>query len=1023
MRILEFIVRKKVLVGLLTVLIVALGSFAVVKLDKEIMPSVGMDGAFVAIDAGDMAAVDVERLITLPLEQRLGGIDGVDEIQSTTAIGSISIDLTIARGKSNEVMKDIEKEVNDMKAVQPEIKEAAAIQYGVRSNYEFFMDLSGNDLQSMSAFAKDVLEPRLEALKEVQDVQLSGVMEQEVSIKFIREAMKENGLDISQVAGLIAQANSESTLGELQDGRDTSLLRWNSKLADIDGVKRIEIPTAEGFIQLKDVADVTVVPLESSSFVWKNGAEELVFIQVGRAANVTQIDMAKAVRAEIQKIRDEGLVKGFTLNEMVAQADVVQESIDGVVGNILIGSIVAVAILLLFLRNVRATLIVAVSIPTSVLLTFLTVYMLGYSLNMLTLIGLGLGIGMMVDSSIVILESIYRQRELGLTKFEAVIAGTKEVAGAVFASMLTTIVVFLPIGFIGAGFGEILIILAIVVAITLISSVLVAFTLIPALSEKFLRYGGSRDSLKEGRIAKAYDAIVSWIVRKKRRSLLVIGLFFGLFASSLLLVNKIPMNVMPDVFNRYSEIVAVLETGVAPADKERIAQLMNEKMAKNDDVESSYVLDNGGNEMLIIVNMTKGESIVQEQKEVNEQILRSLRELRDTEPIRNVQLAMSEVSGAPVQVMIKGEDFDRLQGIAQDFMKELGKVEGIVGMMNSMERTSEEKRIVLNEKAIQDAGLSQLQVKQFIEQAFIEMLVGQMVLDGGNVPLMVSWDGGVDSDETLFDLEIPTMEGDKKLSEFLHLEAVRTPNEITHSGGERFITVSADIEGRDLGAVNRDVQKVMNEFNMPADYAIEVAGDMEEQQQLMMEMIKVLGIAIFFVYFVMAVQFNHLGHPLIVMSVIPMAIIGVIIGLFVTQMELNLLSGMGVIMLIGIVLNNAILLIDRTNQLRREGMSVEEALVEAGRNRVRPIFMTTLTTVGGMLPLALASGVSGNYQAPLATVLISGLLFATFITLLLVPSVYRLFTRNEKVVEREKSRSRKRLVRRAVDPITQINMK
>ncbi|MCM3638703.1 efflux RND transporter permease subunit [Sporosarcina luteola] len=1013
MRVLELIVKKKVLVGLLTVLIVALGSYAVLKLDKEIMPSVGMDGASVYIDAGDIAAVDVERFITSPLEQELAGIEGVEEVRSTTTVGSSSLDITIARGQSDKVMKNVDKAVNETKAEHSEIQEAVAMQYGVQQGYEFFMDLSGDNLQAMTAFAKEVLEPRLEGLKEVQDVHLSGVSEQELSIAFNRDEMKKHGLDISQVAGFIAQANSETTLGELQDG----IIRWNSQLENIDGVKRIEIPTAEGFIQLKEIADVTLATRENSSFVWKNGTKELVFIQVGRAANITQIDMAKAVRAEIQKIRDEGLVKGFTLNEMVAQADIIQESIDGVVVNILIGSIVAIAILLLFLRNVRATLIIAVSIPTSVLLTFLTVYMLGYSLNMLTLIGLGLGIGMMVDSSIVILESIYRQRELGLAKLEAVLAGTKEVAGAVFASMLTTIVVFLPIGFIGGGLGEFMIILAIVVAITLISSVLVAFTLIPVLSENFLRYRDIRDTRKESRFSKGYSAIVSWIVGKKRRCLLVIAVFFGLFAGSLFLVNKIPMTVMPDVFNRYSEIVVALETGVEPAEKERLAHLLNDKLARINDVESSYVLEGSVNELFVIVNMTKGDDMVLEQKEVNEQIVRLLREFQEAEPIRTVQLAMSEVSGAPVQVMIKGEDFGQLQAIAKDFMGQLGKVEGLVGMTNSMERTSEEQAIVLKEKAIEDAGLSQMQVKQFIEQAFIEMPVGQMMLGGENVPLVVSWESKTNTREALFDLEIPTMEGDKKLSNLLSLESVSTPNEITHISGERFITVSADIEGRDLGAINRDVQKVISEFTAPAGYAIDVAGDIEQQQQLMVEMLLVLGIALFLVYFVMAVQFNHLGHPLIVMSVIPMAVIGVIIGLFVTQMELNLLSGMGIIMLIGIVLNNAILLIDRTNQLRREGMTVQEALVEAGRNRVRPIFMTTLTTVGGMLPLALASGASGNYQAPLATVLISGLLFATFITLLLIPSVYRLFTKTEIVAEAVTAKRRKRVVTRLAEPV------
>src|SRR5690606_3427937 len=251
---------------------------------------------------------------------------------------------------------------------------------------------------------------------------------------------------------------------------------------------------------------------------------------------------------------------------------------------------------------------------------------------------------------------------------------------------------------------------------------------IPALSENFLRYSGARDTRKENRFGKGYNAIVSWIVGKKRRCILVIAVFLGLFVGSLFLVNKIPMTVMPDVFNRYSEIVVALETGVEPAEKERLAHLMNEKLAGIDDVESSYVLEGSGNELFVIVNMTKGDAIIHEQKEVNEQILRSLREFQETEPIRTVQSAMSEISGAPVQVMVKGEDFGQLQSIANDFMGQLGKVDGIVGVTNSMERTSEEKRIVLNEKAIADAGLSQMQVKQFIEQAFIEMPVGQMML-------------------------------------------------------------------------------------------------------------------------------------------------------------------------------------------------------------------------------------------------------------------------------------------------------
>jgi multidrug efflux pump subunit AcrB len=273
-----------------------------------------------------------------------------------------------------------------------------------------------------------------------------------------------------------------------------------------------------------------------------------------------------------------------------------------------------------------------------------------------------------------------------------------------------------------------------------------------------------------------------------------------------------------------------------------------------------------------------------------------------------------------------------------------------------------------------------------------------MTIDGENVPLAVKWTETTDTKASLLDLKVPTPDGEEILSTFIELNTIDSPNEINHIDGERYISISSDIEGRDLGAINRDVQNAIDAFDTPVDYSIAVAGDLEQQQELIKEMIFILGIAIFLVYLVMAVQFNHLFHPIIVMSVIPMTIVGVILGLFLTQRELSLMSGMGIVMLIGIVLNNAILLVDRTNQLRREGERLEAALVQAGKDRIRPIFMTTLTTAGGMLPLALASGTSGNYQAPMATAIISGLLFATLITLLLIPAVYRLFTRKKATI-------------------------
>ncbi len=1002
---LNFIVKRKILVGLMVVFVIILGYYSILKLDKELLPSVQFDEAYVEIGAGEMSAIEVERTITTPLESQIQSIEGVEGVSSTTNIGRTSIQVMFERGRGEELFKEVESIVNTSTANMAGVKDVFAGQIGTSQSYEFFMDVSGGSMEEMTAFAKDVIEPRLEALPEVRDVSLSGLVEHEVSIEFSREKMLEKGLDITYVIGAIQQGNSEATLGELSGDKDSPSLRWSSKLETIDDVKNIKIPTQSGFIDLEEVAKVSLIPLESSSSVWKNGSKDFVFIQVGRSSEYTQIEMAEAIRAEIQQIRDENIITGFELTEMVAQADYVKESIDGVTSNILIGGIIAVVILLLFLRNIRATFIVGLTIPTSVLLTFSAMWIFDYSFNLLTLIGLGLGIGMMVDSAIVILESIYRKKEQGLDKFAAVIEGTKEVATAVIASMLTTIVVFLPIGLLGGEMGTFMIMLSAVVAITLISSVVVSFTLIPSLSENFLKLGKKKNEKKAGPLLRYYSGIVSWTVKKKRYSFAVIGLFFLMFAGSLALVTKIPMTIMPDMLNRYAEVMVTVETGLSTEEKEELISEMNETLSRVQDVETNYVMDMG-TMLYTIINMTKGDEITREQKEVNEEIMRSLRDLKENYPLKDAQAAMSAGGGSPVQVNISGDSFEELQTIANDFITELSDIEGIVAVTNSIERTSIEQVIELNKSEIEKAGLTEPQIKQFIEQSFLSMPLGEMIIDEENVPLMVKWDEKIEKQTELLDLKIPTASGEESLSTFIKLKSVNTPNQITHNDGERFISISADIEGKDLGAINREVSKLIEEFNAPSGYTVSVAGDLEQQQELMKEMLLVLGLAIFLVYFVMAVQFNHLIHPIVVMSVIPMTIVGVILGLVITGRELSIMSGMGVIMLIGIVLNNAILLIDRTNQLRREGYSVADALVEAGENRIRPILMTTLTTVGGMLPLALASGTSGNYQAPMATVIISGLLFATLITLVLIPASYRLFDSLGKIGKRRRKKEK-----------------
>lgn len=981
----------------MTFIIVTVGLYSIFDLGKVLMPSVPADRIFVKTDAGDLSAIEVERNITTPLEQRLEGLKGVKTIQSTTNIGENSIQLTVEDGKGEEVLKEVESIVNGAKSELIGAEDIITGQYGAVQAYELFMDVSGGNLDEMADFATEVLEPRLESLAEVGDVSLAGLPEHEVIIDVDKRELEKYNISIGEVADVIQQFNHAETLGNLKMEEDSPSIRWDTRLENIKEIENVTIPTEIGLIKLGDIANVSKQTIESASSVWKNGAEDFIFVQISRASDVTQIEMRDAVREEVQNIRDENLVKGFSLTEIVAQADYVEDSINGIAMNILIGGVIAIAVLLIFMRNLRATVIISISIPSSILLTFSIMWLFDYSFNMLTLIGLGLGIGMIVDSSIVILESIYKKKELGLGNFEAALTGTKEVSRAIFASIITTIIVFVPVGFISGEIGQYVKILSLLVAITLISSLIISFTLIPTLSEKFLKLEKHKLKKDEGVILKGYGKTISWAIKKKYRSLLIILFFFSLFGGSLVLVSKIPINVMPDMFNRYTEVMAYLETGVNKEEKDAIVAEMNKKLQQIQDVESNYVLDMGG-ELYTIINMTKDDGIVNEQKVVNEEIMEGLRSLTDSLPITSIQGVLADTggSGYPIQITVRGEDFEELTNIAKNFAEEIEPIDGIVGITTSVERTTNEQLIELKQEDINEAGLTEMQVKQVIQQALLERPVGQIRMDNENLRLTLAMGEEVKSKESLLDLTIPTNDGEESLSSYIRLETIKTPNEIYHEDGQRFITISADIEDVDLGSVNRKIQQAISEFELPSGYTLSVAGDLKQQQELMIEMILVITLAIFLVYFVMAIQFNKWGQPIIIMSVIPLALIGVIVGLFFTKMELNILSAMGIVMLIGIVLNNAILLIDRFNQLLIKGYSIHDSLVKAGKDRLRPIFMTTVTTIGGMLPLALESGTAGNYQAPLATVVISGLLFATLITLLLIPSICNLFSFSRK---------------------------
>lgn len=987
MEVLRLLLKRKIIVGLFISFIFGLGFYGVNNLDKELFPSVTFNQALIVIETEEMPAEDVEQFVTIPIEHVLESMKGVDSYESTTSTNDTFFIVELDNDTSNEVSKDIENEINGLTNELYGVKNVTVMQASTQGQYEFFMDISGGTLKEMSDFALDVVKPRLEALKEVNEVAISGLEEKEIAITLKPKQLETYEITQEDIISTIELTNTNTSIGSFENEKGDPNLRWNTTLSNINDIKAIPIQTNKGMKKLSDFATVKEEISDLTHIAWKNGDSEFLLLQIGRSTGFTQIDMAEAVRSEVEKIEQEH-DSDLQIEEIAAQADYVSNAIDGVMSNILIGGIIAVIVLLLFLRSFRATFIIGLSIPASVLLAVITMTFLDYSFNLLSLIGLGLGIGMLVDASIVVLESIFKKKEEGYSNVEAVISGTKEVAGAVISSMLTTIVVFVPIVLLDDEIGKMMIVLTVVIAVTLISSVIVAFTLIPVLSENFLKARPKK--VGKLNLVGKYGRIIEWLTKKKRRRLSVLTLFILLFFSSFLLLAKIPMTLMPDILNRYAEVIVELEPGVSTDDRAEVALKMNEVLEEIPDVDNNVILDNAG-VFIALINMTPEEEKTMEQHEINEQILEKFRVLETEFPVKSVGAAMDGTINPPIGLRVSGDNFTTLETIAKDVEVELEKLDYIKSVAVQNGESAEEFLIELNESNMKGDNITAPYLYMNILEKFTDTPIGEIVVDGNSVPILMKSDQNIYEKQDLLDNEIMTVDGEKKLSNYISLKEASSQLQIDRLNGNRYISITADMEGQDLGSVNREINKIVQDLDIEQGYAVEITGDLEEQQKAAQDLIIIFAISLFLVFVVMAIQFNSLKHPIIILFIIPLTITGVLIGLFISQKELNIMSGIGVIMLVGIVLNNGILLIDRVRQLRNNGLDVNEAMINAAQERIRPIFMTTLTTVGGMFPLALATGTSSDYQSPLAVVIISGLLFSTFITLILIPTVYLLF--------------------------------
>ncbi|GAE35179.1 efflux RND transporter permease subunit [Halalkalibacter akibai] len=1007
MKLINESVKRPVGVIIIALVMIILGVVSLTGLKVDLMPDLDLPIAVVATPYNGAAPQEVENLVTRPLEGALSATEGLETMQSMSAQNQSIIFLMYDFNTNLDVvMLDVRERIDMVRQSLPDgAGSPSVMRFDPNQMPIMQIGLSADmDLTRLTYIAEETIIPRIERIPGVAQVNLTGGEEREIIVEPDLTTLQRYGMTLSQLAQIIGGESMSASAGEINRGGQDVPLRIVGEFRSVRDIENINIPLRTGqTIKLTEVAEVKETYSEKDSLAYLNGQPTLS-IDILKQSDSNTVEVSRAVTKELDNIQD-NVAQGVTLTTVMDSALFINESIKNVVINMILGAVMAIVVLLVFLRSFRSTLIIGLSIPIALISAFTLLYFAGETINIITLGGLALGIGLLVDSSIVILENIYKYRERGYSRIEAAKKGASEVSSAVIASTLTSLVVFVPIVFTGGIASELFMPLALTVGFTLLASLVVALTFVPMLSGLLLPdiieeedpKGLRKVSVAIGRffdrVDNFYRSILRWSLRKKKT--IVFGTLILLIAS-LGGVKLVGVELMPS-FDQ-GEISASFEVppGTSLEDmRDTVSQL------------EQYLLDTGLTEVIQTSiggggfmggGSNEGELYIRlipqdERTSSTNDLISQFSDFSETVPDIEVNVRSLEsdgMGGNPIEIELRGDDFDTLKLLADDIQDIIRDVPGTSNVTHSMGETRPETQIHINRDLASQYGLNYADVMQTITSSVTGQLATLMRTEGQEISVTVILpEDQRDNYNSLQNLPILTANGDiiplTAIADFVQAEG---PNVINRQNQSRGVSITGDIMDRDLGSVIADIEAELDQYIFPEGYEYRTGGDYEMMMEAFFDLTLALGLAIFLVYAVMAFQFEKVIYPFIVMFSLPATFIGIMAGFVLTGRPLSAPAFIGVIMLAGIVVNNAIVLVDYINKLKETGLSTEEAILEAGPTRLRPILMTMLTTVLAMVPLAIGFGEGAELQAPMATVIVFGLSFSTFITLVLVPVMY-----------------------------------
>jgi HAE1 family hydrophobic/amphiphilic exporter-1 len=1034
---------------MVTLVGILLGVVAFMNIPVDLMPETEYPTLTVGVQYPGVGPQEMENLIARPLEQTLSSTPGVEEITSSASEGSASVRVSFTYGMDlDEAANEVRTRVDRRRGSLPEDSDPPVLyKFDVSQFPIMFLTAASDkyDAKELRYFVEKNVQYRLERVPGVAEIRVRGGLRREIQVALDLKKIRSLNLSLNQIVNTLRAENLNLPVGPVTEGKYELLVRTQGEFKNLEQIRNVVVASRGGVpIYLKEVATVNDGNEDVRGMVSQDGVPA-VRIFINKQSGSNTVEVAEGVKKEMVAITKD--YPDLKMETTLDSSEFIKASINNVKDSAIQGAGLAVIVLLFFLRNFLSTMVIGVAIPIAVISTFALMYFYGFTLNIVSFGGLALGIGMLVDNSIVVLENIYRHMEMGKTRLQASLDGTREVASAIVSSTLTTLAVFVPVIFTQGISAQTFKQLAVVVSFSLAASLLVALTLVPMLSSKML---SSSHHLQQKQnlmgalyrfvgvipdaLSRVYAGMLRWALGNKT---LVVLTTVVLFTGSMWVGRTLGFELQPELDEGELGVDVELEPGTKVAETDEIMQRLREVVVKNVPEVKNILIESGsdGGGFRGGGGQNRGEMRItlvskDERKRSAQEILASIRPKLQVAPGLRINASMrgsflNRLSrgfggGDRLAVEIRGYDLDVLNDLGTKVLEAMSRTRGAVGARIAVPPGNPEMVIRVDRAKASSLGLNVADVAQTMETAIGGRQASMFRQDGDEFNILVRLQESDRLDlaqvsqiplTTPAGLVIPA-------GAVVQLQRREGPSQIQRKNQQRILTVSAQLQERDLGSTVRDLDAELRKIDLPDGYSFNFGSEYEEQEEAFTQMLLAALLAITLVYMVMAAQFESLRDPFIILFSIPVSTVGVVAILKLTNTTITINALLGMIILVGIVVNNAIILIDYANQLRRDhGMELYEAVVHAGQDRLRPILMTTATTVLGLLPMALGIGEGAELQAPLARVVIGGLTTSTLITLILIPVLYYIA---EAVDERVKSRSaaREQEVRPETSPVS-----